>query len=66
MIHFIGARESSGLEIGDHAVSEQIIPCWDCRYCKNGNYNFCEFNDNEIFGILLTDTTIYLFTDTIN
>lgn len=36
-----GAKESSGLEIGDYAVSENIVPCWDCRYCKRGDYNMC-------------------------
>ena len=40
--YFTGAKESSGLEIGDYAVSENIVPCWDCRYCKRGDYNMCE------------------------
>lgn len=33
-----GAGERYGLELGDHAVSEQITPCWDCRYCRRGQY----------------------------
>ena len=29
-----GAGEKYGLAIGDYAVSEQITPCWQCRYCR--------------------------------
>lgn len=36
-----GAGEKYGLGIGDLAVSEQIVPCWQCRYCKNGQYWMC-------------------------
>lgn len=27
-----------GVEIGDRMVSEQIVPCGECRFCKEGNY----------------------------
>jgi len=37
-----GAAEKYGLEIGDHAIAEQIVPCWECRYCKRGSYQMCE------------------------
>ena len=37
-----GAGERAGLECGDHAVSEQITPCWDCR-C--GQYWMCQVHD---------------------
>jgi erythritol/L-threitol dehydrogenase len=40
-----GARELYGLEIGDHAISEQIVPCWNCRYCKMGAYWMCNIHD---------------------
>lgn len=40
-----GAGEKYGLEIGDLAVSEQIVPCWDCRYCRNGQYWMCQTHD---------------------
>ena len=33
------------LEIGDHAISEQIVPCWECRYCKMGAYWMCAVHD---------------------
>jgi threonine dehydrogenase-like Zn-dependent dehydrogenase len=40
-----GATEQYGLELGDTAVSEQIVPCWDCRYCKRGQYWMCQQHD---------------------
>jgi threonine dehydrogenase-like Zn-dependent dehydrogenase len=36
-----GAGEKYGLQIGDLAISEQIVPCWQCRFCKNGHYWMC-------------------------
>jgi threonine dehydrogenase-like Zn-dependent dehydrogenase len=43
-----GAAERFGLQIGDHAVAEQIVPCWRCRFCRHGQYWMCEQHD--IFG----------------
>jgi threonine dehydrogenase-like Zn-dependent dehydrogenase len=43
-----GAAEKYGLGIGDHAVSEQIVPCWNCRFCRRGQYWMCQFT--EIYG----------------
>ena len=40
-----GAGEKYGLSIGDHAVSEQIVPCWRCRFCKRGQYWMCQQHD---------------------
>ena len=40
-----GAGEKYGLEIGDHAISEQITPCWNCRYCRRGQYWMCQVHD---------------------
>ena len=37
-----GAGEKYGLEIGDLAISEQIVPCWECRFCKRGQYWMCD------------------------
>ena len=28
-----GAGEKYGLTLGDLAISEQIVPCWQCRFC---------------------------------
>ena len=40
-----GAGGKYGLAIGDVAVSEQIIPCGECRYCARGSYWVCQRND---------------------
>jgi erythritol/L-threitol dehydrogenase len=36
------------ITVGDRVVSEQIVPCWECRYCKRGQYHMCRPHD--IFG----------------
>ncbi|MFH5207949.1 erythritol/L-threitol dehyrogenase [Antrihabitans spumae] len=36
------------ISMGDRVVSEQIVPCWECRYCKRGEYHMCRPHD--IFG----------------
>ncbi|TRY71951.1 hypothetical protein TCAL_03938 [Tigriopus californicus] len=36
-----GAAIHHGVEIGDLTVSEQIVPCHDCRYCQRGQYQMC-------------------------
>jgi threonine dehydrogenase-like Zn-dependent dehydrogenase len=40
-----GAGEKYGLAEGDLAVSEQIVPCWNCRYCQRGQYWMCQVHD---------------------
>lgn len=40
-----GAGERHKLSLGDHAISEQITPCWDCRYCQRGQYWMCQVHD---------------------
>ena len=37
-----GAAEKHGVGVGDHAIAENIVPCWECRYCVRGNYNMCK------------------------
>ena len=37
-----GAAEKSGLKVGDRTISEQIVPCWECRFCRSGRYWMCE------------------------
>ncbi|UTR07731.1 alcohol dehydrogenase catalytic domain-containing protein [Alkalihalobacillus sp. LMS6] len=32
-------------EIGDRIISEQIVPCWACRFCNRGQYWMCEKHD---------------------
>jgi threonine dehydrogenase-like Zn-dependent dehydrogenase len=40
-----GAGEKYGLALGDRAISEQIVPCWNCRYCRRGQYHMCAKHD---------------------
>jgi threonine dehydrogenase-like Zn-dependent dehydrogenase len=40
-----GAGTLHGLAVGDVAVSEQIVPCGDCRFCREGNYWMCQPHD---------------------
>src|SRR5699024_9970043 len=28
-----GAGQAKNVEVGDRVISEQIVPCWDCRFC---------------------------------
>jgi threonine dehydrogenase-like Zn-dependent dehydrogenase len=44
-----GAGEKYGLRIGDLAVSEQIVPCWRCRFCRRGQYWMCQ-DENDVYG----------------
>jgi threonine dehydrogenase-like Zn-dependent dehydrogenase len=37
-----------GIAVGDRVVSEQIVPCWICRYCRTGRYHMC--GPHEIYG----------------
>jgi erythritol/L-threitol dehydrogenase len=39
------ARAHWGVELGDRVVSEQIVPCWECRYCRRGQYWMCAPHD---------------------
>lgn len=36
-----GAEELHGVKVGDLTVSEQIVPCQTCKYCRSGNYQVC-------------------------
>jgi threonine dehydrogenase-like Zn-dependent dehydrogenase len=44
-----GVGEKYGLELGNMAVSEQIVPCWNCRFCKNGQYWMCQ-DKHDVYG----------------
>lgn len=44
-----GAEEKYGLQIGDMAISEQIVPCWDCRFCRRGQYWMCD-GKHDVYG----------------
>jgi 2-desacetyl-2-hydroxyethyl bacteriochlorophyllide A dehydrogenase len=34
-----------GYELGERVISEQIVPCWNCRFCRRGQYWMCEKHD---------------------
>ncbi|MNG80050.1 D-arabitol-phosphate dehydrogenase [compost metagenome] len=34
-----------GFKLGDRVISEQIVPCWQCRFCNRGQYWMCEKHD---------------------
>ena len=38
------AREGN-YKVGDRLISEQIVPCEHCRYCRRGEYWMCERHD---------------------
>ena len=40
-----GAGEAKNVKIGDRVISEQIVPCWDCRFCNRGQYWMCDKHD---------------------
>jgi threonine dehydrogenase-like Zn-dependent dehydrogenase len=44
-----GAAQKYGLAIGDLAISEQIVPCWECRFCKRGQYWMCD-RKHDVYG----------------
>ena len=39
------AADRWGVAVGDRVVSEQIVPCWRCRYCLTGDYHMCQTHD---------------------
>jgi threonine dehydrogenase-like Zn-dependent dehydrogenase len=34
-----------GVKVGDRVSAEQIIPCWECRFCRYGQYHMCVPHD---------------------
>ena len=44
-----GAGKKYGLALGDCAVSEQIVPCWGCRFCQRGQYWMCQ-DKHDVYG----------------
>lgn len=35
----------TGFALGERVISEQIVPCWQCRFCNRGQYWMCEKHD---------------------
>jgi threonine dehydrogenase-like Zn-dependent dehydrogenase len=47
------AAERWGVAVGDRVVSEQIVPCGECRYCRRGQYHMCA--PHSIYGFKLAN-----------
>jgi len=43
------ASKKHGLELGDRAIAEQIVPCGECRFCREGERWMCQ-NGHHIHG----------------
>lgn len=41
----MGENPPEGFKIGDRVVSEQIVPCGSCYYCKRGMHWLCDPHD---------------------
>ncbi len=41
----IGPNIKGDFELGDRVISEQIVPCWECRFCKTGRHWMCQKHD---------------------
>ncbi|AJY39120.1 erythritol/L-threitol dehydrogenase [Burkholderia humptydooensis] len=42
----LGPRaERRGVKVGERVISEQIVPCWGCRFCGHGQYWMCQKHD---------------------
>src|SRR5664279_1796595 len=40
-----GAGDKHKINVGDRVISEQIVPCWHCRFCNHGQYWMCQKHD---------------------
>lgn len=41
----LGENAQGDFKIGDRVISEQIVPCWTCKFCKTGSYWMCQKHD---------------------
>ena len=41
----MGENVKGNFKIGDRVISEQIVPCWECKFCKTGRHWMCEKHD---------------------
>ncbi|ASL98439.1 alcohol dehydrogenase catalytic domain-containing protein [Serratia marcescens] len=44
----LGEGAEGKYQLGERVIAEQIVPCWECRYCKSGSYWMCE--THNIYG----------------
>jgi threonine dehydrogenase-like Zn-dependent dehydrogenase len=59
-----------GFAVGDRVITDQIIPCGHCRYCRRGEYWMCERHDMYGFQVnggwarymkIVSDSLPYLY-----
>ncbi|MEW8986302.1 MAG: alcohol dehydrogenase catalytic domain-containing protein, partial [Bacillus sp. (in: firmicutes)] len=41
----MGENVKGDFKIGDRVISEQIVPCGECKFCKTGRYWMCQKHD---------------------
>lgn len=41
----LGPNVKGDFKIGDRVISEQIVPCWECKFCKTGRHWMCQKHD---------------------
>lgn len=40
-----GFLNKDGIKVGDRVISEQVVPCGTCRFCRNNQYWMCQIHD---------------------
>ncbi len=52
--HIVQMGENvKGYQLGDRIIADQIVPCGECRFCKDGHYWMCQ--PHNIFGFQNTN-----------
>ncbi len=41
----VGPNVKGNFKVGDRVISEQIVPCGECKFCKTGRYWMCQKHD---------------------
>lgn len=41
----MGPNVKGDISVGDRVISEQIVPCWECKFCKTGRHWMCQKHD---------------------
>ncbi len=41
----LGEGVKGDFKIGDRVISEQIVPCWECMFCRTGRHWMCQKHD---------------------
>jgi threonine dehydrogenase-like Zn-dependent dehydrogenase len=63
-------KDVKDFKVGDRVITDQIIPCANCRYCRRGEYWMCERHDMYGFQVnggwakymkIVSDSIPYLY-----